>query len=226
MSNGDKPNIATWLPAIAAIAGVGAAVLYALIRFAYERFYDVFGVSPEQVGIDSTRVLSQSAFGLLVFAFLTTVFYGIFALFMIRGNRTLSSTAKRRTLLIALALGALGVLLPIIKAWGDAVDAAECAAGSDGQSVRSLRFNLGGVTGTVVGVRADRASVTWIGDETAPAGIEDGPAVILGESDGRLFIYLPARETTLDVPAADVVAAIDPTTPRYRPSKGCQPVPA
>ncbi|MFF9842865.1 hypothetical protein [Streptomyces sp. NPDC013740] len=60
---GDAP-VATrreYLQYVAAIGAVAALVLYGLQYWALERFYERFGVTPEQAGIGKTEVLTRLA---------------------------------------------------------------------------------------------------------------------------------------------------------------------
>lgn len=64
---------------------VVAAVTYAILRFFYERFYAKFGVTPEQVGLGRTELLTQSVAGpvmlLLIVAMVVALLVVIFAVF-------------------------------------------------------------------------------------------------------------------------------------------------
>jgi hypothetical protein len=58
-----------WVPAWAGVAGpllaVGGAVAYGALRISYERFYAVFGLSPEEAGVSSTSILGESGVGIV-----------------------------------------------------------------------------------------------------------------------------------------------------------------
>ena len=88
-----------------------------------------------------------------------------------------------------------------------------------------MRFGLLGLSATKAGLRADRATVQWISEEPAPTGLEDGPAVLLGEADRTLFVYLPKEETTMRIPADTAVVTIDTSVERWGADPGCHPEP-
>jgi hypothetical protein len=60
------PSVTEWLTAAGQLLAVTSVVAYGVLRLSYERFYEVFGLSPEDVGVTFTRILSQSGVGVLV----------------------------------------------------------------------------------------------------------------------------------------------------------------
>jgi membrane-associated HD superfamily phosphohydrolase len=56
---------------IAAIAGITSAVVYAFLWLAYYQFYSNFAISPEEVGLGKTELLSQALVG-------PVILFGIF----------------------------------------------------------------------------------------------------------------------------------------------------
>ncbi len=216
MTNND-PAVLKWLAAIGALGSAGTAVIFALLRFSYERFYEPFAITPEDVGIDSARVLTQAAFALLATASVSATVVLLFALF-VRRLRTPRSILLFTVAVVVVSLGPL-----FVKSWSDADDAAKCAARADGQPVRNLRIGIGSVNTTLVGIRAERATVSWIAQGSPPSGLEGSVGVFLGQADGTALIYLPNDRRTVRVPATSVAMRIDTTLSRFNFRVGCQP---
>jgi hypothetical protein len=218
LDNGHTPDFLKWLPAAGAVGGLATGLLYALLRFSYERFYDKFAITPEDIGVNAGRVLYQAAFAFLTFAIAGLV-VGFIVWMLGR---------KAGSLPVILAVSSAGTVclmlaVVVLVSWSSADDAAACAARVDGQPVRDVRFGTGGLQTTVIGMRAERARVEWIGQSSAPSGLEDGPAVFLGGANDVVFIYLPKEHRTLRVPSAAVAIEIDAAADRYNLQNGCVP---
>jgi hypothetical protein len=213
----NDPAVLKWVAAIGALGGAATAVLFALLRFSYERFYEPFAITPEDVGIDSARVITQAAFALLATSVLSTAIVALLAL-SVRRLRT-----PRRILILSFAGAVLSLSILLARSWSDADDAAKCAARVDGQPARNIRVGFGSVNTTLVGIRAERATVDWLAPTPAPPGLEGSVAVFLGQADGTALIYLPVEKTTVRVPAGSVAVNIDAAAPRFNFRVGCQP---
>ena len=213
----DESALIKWLAVPGVLGSAGTAVLFALLRFSYERFYERFAIAPEDVGIDSARVLAQAAFALLATSAVCATAALVFALLVPR----LRSPPYVLSITVAGVVVVLGIFL--VKAWSDADDAAKCAARVDGQPVRNIRIGFGSVNTTLVGIRAERATVDWIAQDPAPTGLEGSAAVFLGQADGTALIYLPVDRRTVRVPANSVSMRIDTTVTRFNFRTGCQP---
>jgi hypothetical protein len=67
---------------IASTVGVLGAIVYGFQRFSYERFYDQFGVTPEDVGVTPSDVLSQTGLGLVVLICVAFVLLVVLLIFL------------------------------------------------------------------------------------------------------------------------------------------------
>lgn len=193
-------------------------LLFGAQRVAYERFYDVFGITPEDVGIDVTRVLAQTAAGVCLFLVFVgvcvVVYFGLVTHGSRRSRLTLPNTGKIVRGVLVATLGSATFMAWVN--WVDADDAAKCAARSDGQSVRSLRFF--GITR--LGVRADRA-VASSTDRTHVPEWDGRHVVYLGTGDGAALLYDPADRRTLRVPVGALTLSTETTAKRFHPRSGC-----
>jgi hypothetical protein len=183
--------------AVAAALSLIGAIIFGAQRVAYERFYDKFGVSPEDVGIDFTRVLQQTAGGLGGQLFLVTLYMAfawVVSLFL-RGTAIGSSITVQHLLVAGLAIS--GCLLVVLFAanWAQADDAASCAARPDGRPVRGFRTHMpGGLLVTRLGIRADRAVLRSTDPKDPLARMWKGHRfVYLGTANGSVFVYDPRR---------------------------------
>lgn len=55
-----------WLPGARAMLAIATVVAYALLRIAYGRFCEPFGLSPDDLGLGYVELLAQSALGLAI----------------------------------------------------------------------------------------------------------------------------------------------------------------
>ena len=75
---GEDQDLKERVGAIVATLSLVGAFIYAAQRIAYERFYERFGLSPEDVGLDfPANALQQTAGGIGIFSFAVAVFTGI-----------------------------------------------------------------------------------------------------------------------------------------------------
>ena len=124
-----------------ALLGIG---LYAVLRLAYARFYEPFGLSPDELGFGYLELLAQSAIGavvlLLVFALLAWIYVAFFVAVsqdLVDDMRPALDFARRRlgpgrtavAARSALALGALGLLTLLFWLLGTDVLLAAAIAG-------------------------------------------------------------------------------------------------
>jgi hypothetical protein len=205
----------------AAVAGLGVigAFTFAAQRVAYERFYDQFGITPEDVGIDAKLVLTQTAAGLVMPILLAALFWVPMLIILVMAT----SLSFRRALLVV--VGAVVVFSASLQFFLNAAhadDAARCAALPNGQSVRSLRFNVPfGPPISRLGVRAERAIVRSADRSSPLPAWSDHTVIYLGTSDGVSVVFDPEARRTLLLPANSVDISVDAGRPRYRPKKGC-----
>jgi hypothetical protein len=205
---------------VAALSLIGA-IAFGAQRIAYERFYDRFGLAPEDVGLDFTRVVQQTAGGVGIVSFAVTVFVATWVLVSRIRGKEISFTWP---LVIGLGLAAFYFLLVLWTNWVDADDAAACAARRDGRPVRGLRTHVPGLLVTKLAVRADRAVLRSADPKNPSAQLWTGRRLVyLGTANGTVFVYdpTPGSERTLRVPSASVLVSVDATTPRYTKQDGC-----
>jgi hypothetical protein len=96
---------------VTAVLGVAAVVLFAVLRFAYERFYSPLGLSPDDLGLGYVDLLSRSS-GLLgisvVFAVLfATVVFGAISLGLFAVKGASPSSRPVRPSVVRISTGAL-----------------------------------------------------------------------------------------------------------------------
>lgn len=216
------PDLKDNLGAIAAALSIIGAVTFALQRVAIERFYDHFGLSPEDVGVDLTLVIQQTAGGLatmlLVFVSVSLAYIGVASLFVRRAWRDRTQWFKT-SMLWSLAIGPCYLGFVFWDHVTHADDAARCAAKAEGAPVRGFRAHLpGGILVTRLNIRADRATLTSVDPEDRLAHLwKDREFVYLGTANGTVFVYdpRPNERRTLRVPASSVIVSIDTTSERF-----------
>lgn len=207
--------------ALTAGLGLLGTIAFGVTRIAYERFYDQFGITPEDVGINGPRVLAQTGTGLATYA----IMIGLPVLVAVFIARKVARRAKLRYRHIALwsfTAVSLGFLTLLVALAARASQAADCAARVDGDSVHGLRLNVPGFHVTLVSVRANRALVRW-NDSAQAHGLQNGKVVYLGTGESTAVVYDPAKKQTLRVPAGDVVISSGTTAPSYHFWEDCGP---
>jgi hypothetical protein len=98
--NGIVSSLLAIIKNAAAVYGVIAAILYVILRLAYVQFYHKIGVSPEEVGLGRTELLSQALTGPVAIVVLTVVTLSLpllvvgvgFALYVVRLTETKPNT--------------------------------------------------------------------------------------------------------------------------------------
>jgi hypothetical protein len=180
------------------------AIDYAVVHNAYEKFYGGFGLTPEDLGFDSTTIVAKTAFG--VFATAAILLALPLLLLVVSAFRP----SERKELL---ALGSLTLIGALILLWAVlwnnlplfAGDAAQCAR--EGNSVRFVR-SVGRIPGfghvVQLYVNAQPAKVVWING--IPAGVDLSKKIMfLGESAGTTTLYDIAHETVVRFPSSSAV---------------------
>jgi hypothetical protein len=209
---------------VAALTVLGA-LIFGAQRIAYERFYDQFGITPEDVGVDVTRVLTQTASGLAVWLALMAAGAGLIGVVLLMLSGPGSFAPHGKSILIAgFGLSVCFAALMFFLNAADADDAARCAARPDGQSVRGLRVLVPfGPPVTRLGIRAERAVIRSTDATSAPAW-DRSQVVYLGAANGVSIVYDPQEKRTMSLPTSSVVISIETTSERYHPQQGCQPL--
>jgi hypothetical protein len=225
----DVEGLKDRIGAIVAALSLAGAFVFAAQRVAYERFYDHFGLEPEDVGIDFTHVVQQTAGGVGIAGFLAGIFVAVVAAIWQAAQQSRPEAQRHHLtptifLWVWLALAGWFVLVVILSNWAAVDGAGRCGTQADGRPVRGFRTHLPfGMLVTRLAIRADRAVVT-AANPTGPAAQrwDRRRLVYLGTNAGTVFLYDPASNQTTRVPASNVVVSIDTTTPRYTSQDGCR----
>jgi hypothetical protein len=92
------------------VAVVGA-ILYAIMRYSYQQFYNVFGLTPDDVGPSSAAALTQSGVGVATFVLLFAVLPVVLALLVaIACDRALVFLFERSPIALRLVVPTLAAL--------------------------------------------------------------------------------------------------------------------
>lgn len=227
-------GVAEWKDRIATAAaalGLSGACIFVAQRVAYERFYDRFGLSPEDVGIDGPRVALQTTAGLAYAVALYAVPVAVSAVVLLIAFRVVAGSAFDLRTGAAHAMGAILVVavfstcIEIARNYHHADDAAQCAAGLDGQSVRGLHFGLPGlgVTTTRLGIHADIARVRAADAKTPiPKVWRTRKVVYLGTANSLTFVFDRTKHQTFRLAAGSVAVSTDARANSFNAAKGCQ----
>jgi hypothetical protein len=220
-----KDRIAT----IVAILGLYGAFAFGAQRVAYERFYEPFGVSPEDVGTDATAVLQQTAAGLasaeVILVGVFTIVAVVLIVFVRRSSK--DKIEFKRYARIALAILVPGCLvltyLIISDNYTNAAAAAQCAI-KEGRPVRGLRYDLPlEITVTRLGVRADLARIRNTSPSTAlPSEWKTRVVLYLGSANGLGVAYDRQKKQTVRFALSSAVIRTDTTTPLFVAADGCK----
>lgn len=210
-------GIAARLLAGAAVVGV---TIYVLVNGLYIEFYDVFGVRPEDVGLDRLAILGRSAWVALVAIALVGLVGYINAMANAEarvrasrlrpeanpkpGGRRLSEQQLRRLVItpISLAIASLltaGLVIFVFGRFERAIEN-EVDHVRQGETVNGISLLV-----PFVDVRATRAEITWLGDERREHMALLSPHLLyLGRGD-KVAFFVECGHTTVIVPA-DAVA--------------------
>lgn len=176
-------------------------MIFGILRVSYERFYEVFGLTPEDVGTSSGSILSQSGFG--VFG-LVLVIFGPFLVGCVTAGRAIRSGPLRWLVMTAILIppAVLTYVAFLHNLTIFAAEAGTCA--KQGYAVRSVRgesgfLSLGRVT--LVAVRAEQIKLHWLSTEQ-PAPQVGTPLMYLGQDSGGLYLFDVEQQATLRVPQA------------------------
>jgi hypothetical protein len=205
-------------------------VIYAFQRFSYERFYEHFGITPEDVGVDAGRILSQTGFGLAILVSLFLIYLVGICFLLFLATRVIAAglpeAATHPIVLFVVLIGfaVIALFAPLIIYSVRADRAGKCAAMPDGPTVRGLGLSLG-ARFTVLGVRAERAVLKqkWAARNPPKRLRAKTHVVYLGESGGRVVVYNPyrTRNKLMRIPSGEVTVVIDTESPDYENSSAC-----
>src|SRR6059036_756689 len=105
------PGISATISIAVALGALAGSIAYAIMRYSYQRFYNEFGLTPDDVGPSSAAALTQSGVGVAAFVALFAVLPLTLALVLSGGcGRALRCDYSRRPgrwrcVLLAILLG-------------------------------------------------------------------------------------------------------------------------
>jgi hypothetical protein len=119
-----RPTLGSLIPIVTGLVALIGAVAYAIMRYSYQQFYDLVGLTPDDVGPNSAAALTQSGvrvgtfvglFALLPAALALLVSQGLAKLLTPDFSRLMRTGLEQSRLVIRLRAGA-DLLLPIVPA--------------------------------------------------------------------------------------------------------------
>ena len=223
-SGGQRPAmrqaVMTWVKeyGVATISVLGV-ILFGALRLAYLFFYLPLRTTPEEVGYNYSRVLSEQLVGALALVLLITVpifgiALGIRWLLRRKPRRRAKARrddAPRRSLrtVFGWSFVAASVLvvfsLPALAWW-------QGSLARGGQTVRNVYF-IGVPRLPVLAVQAVPARVDWI-DPTRDQQLDLSQAVCLmylGQADGSAIFYDPPSGASVRLPVSDIYISLRDT---------------
>jgi hypothetical protein len=119
-----RPTLGSLIPIVTGLVALVGAVVYAIMRYSYQRFYDLVALTPDDVGPNSAAALTQSGVRVATFVGLFAFLPAALALLVSQGfaklltpdfSRLMCSGPERSHLVTRLRAGA-DLLLPIVSA--------------------------------------------------------------------------------------------------------------
>jgi len=232
-NNGVWARLVQWLtPTLAPVAAAGG-LAYGLLLIAYSQFYAPFGVSPEQVGITKTDVLTELLVGPVVLALLwacgvAALLWGIWGIRRLANRHKAGKATQEvrgviwRTLVFAALLGILvSVAFDLFSA-----RAAASRVLREGQPVRSFFIDFGPIRVPLIKTTAMRvADLTWGEGEKPPPGpleADRNCLIFLGSGGGTSYVYSTRSQVLVRFAADAATITLDVTGERLPTS--CRPV--
>ena len=228
MSQEVKPEkLIEWKISIEKVAPLLAGgVAFATIRTAYFQYYAVFGLTPESVGIGSARILSD----LLIGPVLLGVFLAFLCLLAYVGQLRLrgrGKTAWRPTAAQLLRVGVMATLLGMLASAIYLVSLARVAATN--ATTKGIPFSSVRLDFSVLQLPLLQISARHVGALTANAASDqsivdlklDPCLIVVGENDGRTYLYETKTQRLYTVSTNSVNYWIDATGTTLDPS--CKP---
>lgn len=185
----DKPHTSNgratvrWSQGLAA-AGVAAAILYSVVRFLLNNFYEDLGVTPEEIGWDLERTLVTFAPALLLFPTLVLVAFGMWFT-----DAWLSW--RRSTSLLVISLIAVAFLV----AAGFYYDA----------KANRVRVGQNPYEPPLLPINVPCVEVHPIGGDVVDINhghVPRGKLMLLGNSDGLYYLFEPDADILITVPTS------------------------
>jgi hypothetical protein len=222
--------------------GVLTAVTYALLRGAYVQFYYGFNVTPEEVGLGKTELLSQALVGptliFLTVLVLVTLFDFLVTTVEVLGTslwgrilgRQDSAEQDDPSLTSSLAKSVSGGRLLVIASfiiaylvlslYSQAQSAVRDVV-NRGVTITDVHAALGRFAIPLLNIVAYSATVEWKEKEKTPALIRERANCVLylGKSNGTTIVYNVGSQKTIRFPSDDAVVSVEPTVVRLE--RGC-----
>jgi hypothetical protein len=185
---------------VLAATAVAGATIYVLLNALYVEFLDVFGLRPEDVGLDRLAVLGRAAW----IALLGLGFVVILAAVTIVVLRAKTLTFKRSTVQQWSAVGTIVLIAALLVGFLALRDEVEDSAASAKKGER-----VGGLGWIVefVDVRALPARVVWVGEQPKPSLLTDEDYLYLGRGD-QVVALLTCDGITIMFRPDDVVVHV------------------
>ena len=171
---------------------IAGALLYGIVRFGLQLFYDEFGLAPEDVGLGYGETLARATGFAFFFAIVLSPLVAYALLRRIRLTRWL-------------VVGFVALAIPVLVAVA-AMAIVNADRVKQGDSVRSW-FVLD------FGIRGEPAEIAWIDPESAPkehAELQDHELMLLDHSGGTVTLYDVTEERTVQIPSSTVAVSVVP----------------
>jgi hypothetical protein len=123
-SSRERPALGALIPIVTGLVALIGAVAYAIMRYSYQRFYDLFGLTPDDVGPSSAAALTQSGIRVATFVAIFALLPVVLALLVSQGLATflradfsrLMRPGLRQSRFVTRLRAAADLLVPIVPA--------------------------------------------------------------------------------------------------------------
>lgn len=115
-SSPKQPALGSLIPIVTGLVALIGAVAYAIMRYSYQRFYDLLGLTPDDVGPSSAAALTQSGVRVATFVALFALLPVALALLVSQGFATFLRADFSRHIRTGRLRAAGDLLLPIVPA--------------------------------------------------------------------------------------------------------------
>jgi len=230
--NGVRARVMQWLTPTLTPVAVAGGLAYALLLIAYSQFYAPFGVSPEEVGITKTDVLTELLIGPVILALLWTCaaaafLWGAWGIQRVvnrhKAGKATSEVRRLiwRTLLFAALLGILvSVAFDLFSA-----RAAASRVLREGQPARSVFIDFNLIRVPLLQTTAMHvAHLAWEDGTPPPEPLEadHNCLIFLGSGNGLSYIYNTRKQVLVRFAADAATVTLDATSERLPTS--CRPI--
>lgn len=176
---------------------------YAAVRLSAGRFYDRFGLRPEEVGLGYAELIIQTVYGLLYLVAVGAI-WGLgfaVAVWVVRGIWRLSRGRSWRPPRTESSTGA-ALLVPVALWVVQAIGMSIATASDSAEDVRDGFPTPGSILSGVLRWNAEAAIVSGAGTDTTEPF--DRCVIYLGQAEGMAALYDPASRYTWRVPVGAV----------------------